>query len=1046
MKVDVENFMTYAKAVIEPGPRLNLVLGPNGTGKSSLVCAICIGLAGGQKLLGRAENVSSFVRRGCTHGSVQITLSNGPGQRPIVVKRAIKSADNSSEWHLNGQQVHMRTVVDHIKALNIQLDNLCQFLPQDKVVEFAKLKPVDLLHATELAVGDGHLEENHKELISMKDELRHTEAAVEAKSRALERLKEENDRNERTVAQLRKRDALLKEIEDMELKKHWLMYGEKQREFDAEQKKLTDFKKKLAHAKKHGENNKELEKKKKERELLKRNVDAIKGKPKEIEVELITGVDGGHHALTAVLEDLNKAIRKTSDELSGLDRKYEMWEKKKEKHRKTIESLSVKLSELPEDTGDPPGKRKLQAKMNDLHQQRTSSEHEKSEADHALNVLEGERGNLMHRLSRLEDPRNHRLSFLERNSRGITAAAEWLRNNQSMFRGRVYGPIAITVDVPVREHVKYLEGAVPQNTWRMFVTENREDQDLLDRCLKEQCNYSASISNYTGNASASIPCLCGNPREYARFGVVGTLNDVYTAPPLIKHVLNDMHYLGSHLVGGVETAQQYDRMMREAPAVRTLWTPQHKYDKRTSKYNQSAVSTMITNVKEPVFLGGNAGLAEVDAARNHFQTEITQKDREIQAARGKLETCTRHFAEVETRYNAAAAELKEMDKNRSRLLQERKGVELQVNVARKELEKVESKHDPRKKRPELEKELKSLKQQAFNCAKKIRRKVEELVTANMVLTHAQLALFESKKQLEILIQANADAQKTVTDYECHIQQMETLVHNMKRDALKAKADAERATDGPLTDELNAKFDKLPNDLQGLQDMMLNKRADANDLQITDPGALELYERRCREIVVLEGELVNLNQDAAEYTGKIVTLKETWLAELKQIITEVDRNFSVNFQKVGCAGEVALREAPNDNFANFAIEIRVKFRENENLSCLDASRQSGGERSVSTMLYLVALQGVTVTPFRVVDEINQGMDAVNERKIFKQLVEAATQPGTPQCFLLTPKLLPDLPFSRDVTVLQIMNGPLIREVADRFDMQKVLGSRAVSASA
>lgn len=36
------------------------------------------------------------------------------------------------------------------------------------------------------------------------------------------------------------------------------------------------------------------------------------------------------------------------------------------------------------------------------------------------------------------------------------------------------------------------------------------------------------------------------------------------------------------------------------------------------------------------------------------------------------------------------------------------------------------------------------------------------------------------------------------------------------------------------------------------------------------------------------------------------------------------------------------------------------------------RQSGGERSVSTMLYLVALTGVTVTPFRVVDEINQGM--------------------------------------------------------------------------
>jgi hypothetical protein len=58
-----------------------------------------------------------------------------------------------------------------------------------------------------------------------------------------------------------------------------------------------------------------------------------------------------------------------------------------------------------------------------------------------------------------------------------------------------------------------------------------------------------------------------------------------------------------------------------------------------------------------------------------------------------------------------------------------------------------------------------------------------------------------------------------------------------------------------------------------------------------------------------------------------------------------------------------------------------------------------------------LQGVTVTPFRVVDEINQGMDPANERKVFEQLVKASCQEGTPQCFLLTPKLLPDLHFTK-----------------------------------
>ena len=70
----------------------------------------------------------------------------------------------------------------------------------------------------------------------------------------------------------------------------------------------------------------------------------------------------------------------------------------------------------------------------------------------------------------------------------------------------------------------------------------------------------------------------------------------------------------------------------------------------------------------------------------------------------------------------------------------------------------------------------------------------------------------------------------------------------------------------------------------------------------------------------------------------------------------------------------------------------------------------------------------MTPFRVVDEINQGMDPANERRVFAQLVRASVAPGTPQCFLLTPKLLPDLPFTRDITVLNIFNGPGIERDA------------------
>lgn len=77
--------------------------------------------------------------------------------------------------------------------------------------------------------------------------------------------------------------------------------------------------------------------------------------------------------------------------------------------------------------------------------------------------------------------------------------------------------------------------------------------------------------------------------------------------------------------------------------------------------------------------------------------------------------------------------------------------------------------------------------------------------------------------------------------------------------------------------------------------------------------------------------------------------------------------------MSCALRAAPQSAGGKTFAHPALPAvarRVKFREAEELQVLNAQRQSGGERSVSTILYLVALQGVAACPFRVVDEINQ----------------------------------------------------------------------------
>jgi structural maintenance of chromosomes protein 5 len=77
--------------------------------------------------------------------------------------------------------------------------------------------------------------------------------------------------------------------------------------------------------------------------------------------------------------------------------------------------------------------------------------------------------------------------------------------------------------------------------------------------------------------------------------------------------------------------------------------------------------------------------------------------------------------------------------------------------------------------------------------------------------------------------------------------------------------------------------------------------------------------------------------------------------------------------------------------------------------------------VSTIFYLMSLQAMAQAPFRVVDEINQGMDLRNERMVHARMVEIACREHTSQYFLITPKLLPGLRYDERMRVHTIVSG-------------------------
>jgi len=298
----------------------------------------------------------------------------------------------------------------------------------------------------------------------------------------------------------------------------------------------------------------------------------------------------------------------------------------------------------------------------------------------------------------------------------------------------------------------------------------------------------------------------------------------------------------------------------------------------------------------------------------------------------------------------------------------------------------------------------------------IMKSLTEIALAQDTLTLARYSdkLEKQKWQTEMVQSSN-----TFKELKQRLEELKHQFSRAKNDAKRLRQQASK--ESPLSDQIREEFDKLPNTIPELDELIATTKAKADANYHTDPKVIENYEERKVKIQNLEQELEQEQQKLKTRQEAIEKLKDAWLPPLEQLVSDIDKSFAKNFKELGCAGEVKLEKDPQD-FSKYGIQISVKFRDTDQLHLLDSHFQSGGEKVVATMLFLISLQDLTQCPFRLVDEINQGMDPRNERMVFQQVVNSACQPGRPQYFLITPKLLPDLQFTEDVTVLCIFNGP------------------------
>lgn len=116
----LNNFMTHAETTVHPGQELNILIGPNGTGKSAVVAAIIIGMGGSTKILSEHNKLCDYVKNGQDQATIRIKLFRDENGATVEFGRKF-GRDNKSTFGIDGKKCTEKQFLQAIDDLNIQV-------------------------------------------------------------------------------------------------------------------------------------------------------------------------------------------------------------------------------------------------------------------------------------------------------------------------------------------------------------------------------------------------------------------------------------------------------------------------------------------------------------------------------------------------------------------------------------------------------------------------------------------------------------------------------------------------------------------------------------------------------------------------------------------------------------------------------------------------------------------------------------------------------------------------------------------------------------
>lgn len=1040
--VRMKNFLTFDDVILSPGPRMNLIVGPNGSGKSSVVSAVCIALGGKPTILGRNPDLGAYVKFGCSQATLEVWLYEPDSERGYVSVKRTFNTDAKGKYFLDDQPARHRDIHEKvIQKYDIQLDNLTQFMPQEKVAEFTNLRPDELLLLAIRALGGAEREDAFNELL---DRDRGLTAAIEKLKHSETKLAELVDKQEvdsEEVKAFREQKELLGKIkllnairpciEELELRAEYNEVRIEISKVDAEVQEIQ--------VEVQGNSAGPIN-------ACKQKVDAASNAFTTMK-RAAQGLDGQINQDAQIIEEVVTQLSQKIKRYNDIEMDAQRLQKNVETTREKWISARNKLESFGDVSEDSLEKERVEfeGQRSQVRRKIFDEESKKGPLDVEVRKADQMISHLSRRLEGLMDARRQRLNMVRgmRNGPKILQCVELIDELRSRgaFRRNAFGPVCVEIEVSDRYHARIMEHVAGGYLMTSFVFESMNDSRVfINEARARVHGYSPATITTPLNSNDEIDRnvierqVIQRPldEQLRRLGIENTVSDIFSAPASVRAALNAMANIHTIHVGSSIAISNQDALRYEH-GVLTWYTPESRCMVSSSSYDSRArnirVDTDFVNVTGDIYSGSMLQTAQ---AREELKAKIRNEESKRRAISEEMSSINHSISRLDQTKKDIEEKITDV-LHRRKIYREAKSQVLAVQKLHEQIKAKVAHNNVEQEKEKSKDELRQLQRGAVENSSSLTETVKQLFNAiskmdgtmtELICAERELVVEESKyDHLKAKIEEKREVRRALRE---------------KRDEIKRQwRSVKDKADESLTSEQWRDYGEylkpfLEQSLGELDNHIAQMEGQIQGLATGGEAVVQEFEHRQRKIDKLEEEISETKKSLELSQIKIGGRRTEFIQWLHAGIQRMRLKFSELYRRLGCSGDIRLNREDMTNLKDLELQVLVSYRKDVELRPIDAMSNSGGEKMCCTMIFCFSLQltDERVPPFVMVDELNQGLDPTNEMKIMTMMIEDASEESGPQSFVITPKLLPDLPLTSCTKTHIVYNGP-VKGITDLF---------------